>query len=120
VTRANGMRLVGVTIKMGRDDAPDEGLARPAYLEPGEIVRTSGKVRREHLVTEHGRSKGDPELPAIPSHDVILPTPGERAAGVVIESYRRKGRTHYRAVRTLDMGDDPLPALPYRSSEVDR
>jgi hypothetical protein len=104
VTRANGMRLVGVTIKMGRDDAPDEGLARPAYLEPGEIVRT----------------KGDPELPAIPSHDVILPTPGERAAGVVLESYRRKGRTYYRAVRTLDMGDDPLPALPYRSSEVDR
>lgn len=114
----NLMTVTTASLKMGTDLAPDEGLARPQTLSTGTaIVGTVEPVRRDNLATYIAKHSTD---------DAPLPVPiverlstADRASGTFRESWTTgRGRnmvTHYRVVRTLDMGDEPLPAPRYRT-----
>lgn len=116
-------------LRYGVDDAPEPMLARPAKLvtsgtddEQSAVHGTPTPVRRERMVGAIAKQAKEPgEKAAAQAHLPVTQSARERRAGVFVEAYTDKHkRTHYRAVRTEAMGDEPLPKIAYRTSDVQR
>lgn len=104
------------SVKIGNGDAPDLGLARPQSMTTNSaITGYAVKARRENLATDIAKKSTDDVAEITPG--VVTRTDLDKIENVVRETWTTgKGkdkREHYRAVRTVDMGDAPLPTLTF-------
>jgi hypothetical protein len=105
--------------RIGKGDAPDNGLARPASMATGtSIVGKQNKVTRDSLATELAKSSTDEGTAPV---RILLGnaerTPLDRAMGIFRETngtvkVNGKKVTLTRLCRTEDMGDARLPVAP--------
>lgn len=110
----------GMKVRMGTDDAPIPALNSAARFIPAAVVNTAEKGKRDRLATDQARTS-NPDAKIRPTGSVpVFRTERDRALGLHREAVRVGKTTYVRAIRTLDMGDDPLPAslLQYTTSDA--